>query len=144
MLLQYNRETNRSEAVRFRIIHHFSSAILFNLIYAFLRDAIVKQLDFYHDGILLFLLLCLWFWEIFHYPCREIVVQFNADVADGMPWKFVPTQREVLNYFLSIFGHFKVMALFYLLFIYFSARWELSPEKVPLHFILLKIEVQHP
>ncbi|CAA2976391.1 cytochrome c oxidase assembly COX11, mitochondrial [Olea europaea subsp. europaea] len=27
---------------------------------------------------------------------REIVVQFNADVADGMPWKFVPTQREVL------------------------------------------------
>ncbi|KAJ3672877.1 hypothetical protein LUZ60_006251 [Juncus effusus] len=26
---------------------------------------------------------------------REIVVQFNADVADGMPWKFTPTQREV-------------------------------------------------
>ncbi|KAH7533975.1 hypothetical protein FEM48_Zijuj04G0188800 [Ziziphus jujuba var. spinosa] len=26
---------------------------------------------------------------------REIVVQFNADVADGMPWKFIPTQREV-------------------------------------------------
>ncbi|KAI3451343.1 hypothetical protein Pfo_008014 [Paulownia fortunei] len=26
---------------------------------------------------------------------REIIVQFNADVADGMPWKFVPTQREV-------------------------------------------------
>ncbi|KAB2097153.1 hypothetical protein ES319_A01G152000v1 [Gossypium barbadense] len=26
---------------------------------------------------------------------REIVVQFNVDVADGMPWKFVPTQREV-------------------------------------------------
>ncbi|KAL2523041.1 Cytochrome [Forsythia ovata] len=26
---------------------------------------------------------------------REIAVQFNADVADGMPWKFVPTQREV-------------------------------------------------
>ncbi|KAK9272036.1 hypothetical protein L1049_002405 [Liquidambar formosana] len=26
---------------------------------------------------------------------REIVVQFNSDVADGMPWKFVPTQREV-------------------------------------------------
>ncbi|KAI7995810.1 DNA topoisomerase 2 [Camellia lanceoleosa] len=24
----------------------------------------------------------------------EIVVQFNADVADGMQWKFVPTQRE--------------------------------------------------
>ncbi|XAR73597.1 hypothetical protein NMG60_11007616 [Bertholletia excelsa] len=26
---------------------------------------------------------------------REITVQFNADVDDGMPWKFVPTQREV-------------------------------------------------
>ncbi|KAK7380278.1 hypothetical protein VNO78_32786 [Psophocarpus tetragonolobus] len=26
---------------------------------------------------------------------REIVVQFNADIADGMPWTFVPTQREV-------------------------------------------------
>ncbi|KNA26021.1 hypothetical protein SOVF_000090 [Spinacia oleracea] len=26
---------------------------------------------------------------------REIVVQFNADVADGMQWKFTPTQREV-------------------------------------------------
>lgn len=26
---------------------------------------------------------------------REIAVQFNADVADGMPWKFIPTQREV-------------------------------------------------
>ncbi|KAL5972569.1 Cytochrome c oxidase assembly protein cox11, mitochondrial [Asimina triloba] len=26
---------------------------------------------------------------------REIVVQFNADIADGMPWKFVPAQREV-------------------------------------------------
>ncbi|GFS39479.1 cytochrome c oxidase assembly protein CtaG / Cox11 family [Actinidia rufa] len=26
---------------------------------------------------------------------REVVVQFNADVADGMPWKFLPTQREV-------------------------------------------------
>lgn len=24
------------------------------------------------------------------------MVQFNADVADGMPWKFVPTQREVI------------------------------------------------
>lgn len=31
---------------------------------------------------------------------REISVQFNADVADGMPWKFVPTQREV--FFLTI------------------------------------------
>ncbi|WOL11603.1 hypothetical protein Cni_G20367 [Canna indica] len=26
---------------------------------------------------------------------REIVVQFNADIADGMQWKFIPTQREV-------------------------------------------------
>ncbi|KAL5539264.1 hypothetical protein UlMin_045829 [Ulmus minor] len=26
---------------------------------------------------------------------REIIVQFNADVADGMQWKFIPTQREV-------------------------------------------------
>ncbi|KAG2334953.1 hypothetical protein Bca52824_006133 [Brassica carinata] len=26
---------------------------------------------------------------------REIVVQFNADVADGMQWKFTPSQREV-------------------------------------------------
>ncbi|GKC27499.1 cytochrome c oxidase assembly protein COX11, mitochondrial [Tanacetum coccineum] len=26
---------------------------------------------------------------------REIVVQFNADVSDGMNWKFIPTQREV-------------------------------------------------
>ncbi|KAI5660182.1 hypothetical protein M9H77_28975 [Catharanthus roseus] len=26
---------------------------------------------------------------------REVVVQFNADVSDGLPWKFVPTQREV-------------------------------------------------
>ncbi|KAF8674383.1 hypothetical protein HU200_048214 [Digitaria exilis] len=26
---------------------------------------------------------------------RDIIVQFNADVADGMPWKFIPTQREV-------------------------------------------------
>jgi cytochrome c oxidase assembly protein Cox11 len=25
-------------------------------------------------------------------------VQFNADVADGMQWKFVPTQREVLPF----------------------------------------------
>lgn len=29
------------------------------------------------------------------YGHREIAVQFNADVADGMPWKFIPTQREV-------------------------------------------------
>ncbi|KAK5835585.1 hypothetical protein PVK06_011277 [Gossypium arboreum] len=33
---------------------------------------------------------------------REIVVQFNADVADGMPWKFVPTQREAAIYFNKI------------------------------------------
>lgn len=26
---------------------------------------------------------------------RELVIQFNADVADGMPWKFIPSQREV-------------------------------------------------
>lgn len=26
---------------------------------------------------------------------REIVVQFNADVADGMQWQFTPTQRQV-------------------------------------------------
>ncbi|KAG5228129.1 hypothetical protein OIU78_009640 [Salix suchowensis] len=26
---------------------------------------------------------------------REIAVKFNADVGDGMPWKFAPTQREV-------------------------------------------------
>ncbi|KAJ7566833.1 hypothetical protein O6H91_02G120400 [Diphasiastrum complanatum] len=26
---------------------------------------------------------------------RELVVQFNADVADGMPWRFTPSQREV-------------------------------------------------
>ncbi|KAK9094478.1 hypothetical protein Scep_025947 [Stephania cephalantha] len=32
-----------------------------------------------------------------HLVCdyREIVVQFNADVADGLQWKFIPTQREV-------------------------------------------------
>ncbi|PIA63680.1 hypothetical protein AQUCO_00201196v1 [Aquilegia coerulea] len=28
-------------------------------------------------------------------PTRNIVVQFNADVSDGMQWKFSPTQREV-------------------------------------------------
>ncbi|RZR81543.1 hypothetical protein BHM03_00007797 [Ensete ventricosum] len=28
----------------------------------------------------------------------ELVVQFNADVADGMQWKFTPTQREVFFY----------------------------------------------
>lgn len=33
----------------------------------------------------------------FVYNCRELVVQFNADVADGMPWKFTPSQREVRN-----------------------------------------------
>jgi cytochrome c oxidase assembly protein Cox11 len=34
--------------------------------------------------------------KIFYFVCREIIVQFNADVADGMPWKFIPTQREVI------------------------------------------------
>ncbi|MED6143274.1 Cytochrome c oxidase assembly protein cox11, mitochondrial, variant 2 [Stylosanthes scabra] len=33
---------------------------------------------------------------------REIVVQFNADIADGMPWKFVPTQRQAAVYFNKI------------------------------------------
>jgi cytochrome c oxidase assembly protein subunit 11 len=26
---------------------------------------------------------------------RELTVTFNADVSDGLPWKFVPTQRSV-------------------------------------------------
>ena len=26
---------------------------------------------------------------------REIVVTFNADVVDGMPWRFFPTQRSI-------------------------------------------------
>lgn len=26
---------------------------------------------------------------------REVVISFNADVADGMPWRFVPTQKAV-------------------------------------------------
>ncbi|CAN6804859.1 unnamed protein product [Brassica oleracea var. botrytis] len=30
-----------------------------------------------------------------HSESGTIVVQFNADVADGMQWKFTPTQREV-------------------------------------------------
>jgi len=30
------------------------------------------------------------------------VVQFNADVADGMQWKFIPAQREVnITYLLA-------------------------------------------
>uniref|UniRef100_A0A803M4Z2 Cytochrome c oxidase assembly protein CtaG n=1 Tax=Chenopodium quinoa TaxID=63459 RepID=A0A803M4Z2_CHEQI len=33
---------------------------------------------------------------------REIMVQFNADVADGMQWKFTPTQREAAVYFSKI------------------------------------------
>ncbi|PWA66299.1 cytochrome c oxidase assembly protein CtaG/Cox11 [Artemisia annua] len=33
---------------------------------------------------------------------REIVVQFNADVSDGMNWKFIPTQREAAVYFNKI------------------------------------------
>lgn len=28
------------------------------------------------------------------------MVQFNADVADGMPWRFIPTQREVFSILL--------------------------------------------
>jgi len=28
------------------------------------------------------------------------VVQFNADIADGMQWKFVPAQREVIITYL--------------------------------------------
>lgn len=26
---------------------------------------------------------------------RQITVSFNADVSDGMPWRFVPAQRSV-------------------------------------------------
>ncbi|KFM23280.1 Cytochrome c oxidase assembly protein ctaG [Auxenochlorella protothecoides] len=26
---------------------------------------------------------------------RQLTVSFNADVSDGMPWKFVPTQRSI-------------------------------------------------
>lgn len=26
---------------------------------------------------------------------REVTVSFNADVADAMPWRFVPAQRSV-------------------------------------------------
>jgi len=26
---------------------------------------------------------------------RKVTVSFNADVADGMPWRFVPAQRSV-------------------------------------------------
>lgn len=26
---------------------------------------------------------------------REVTVTFNADVTDGMPWRFVPAQRSV-------------------------------------------------
>ena len=26
---------------------------------------------------------------------REVTVSFNADVAEGMPWRFVPTQKSV-------------------------------------------------
>ena len=26
---------------------------------------------------------------------REVTVSFNADVADGMPWRFIPAQRSV-------------------------------------------------
>jgi hypothetical protein len=27
-------------------------------------------------------------------PPHQVVVTFNADVADGMPWRFFPTQRQ--------------------------------------------------
>ncbi|KAL3525053.1 hypothetical protein ACH5RR_013425 [Cinchona calisaya] len=33
--------------------------------------------------------------ELLNYANRDIIVQFSADVANGMPRKFVPTQREV-------------------------------------------------
>lgn len=26
---------------------------------------------------------------------REVVISFNADVAEGMPWKFIPTQKSI-------------------------------------------------
>lgn len=26
---------------------------------------------------------------------REVVISFNADVAEGLPWRFVPTQKSV-------------------------------------------------
>lgn len=29
-------------------------------------------------------------------PAREITVTFNADVADGLPWRFSPAQRAVV------------------------------------------------
>lgn len=33
-----------------------------------------------------------------HSSYREITVQFNADVSDGLQWKFIPTQRQVCSY----------------------------------------------
>ncbi|XP_021815343.1 cytochrome c oxidase assembly protein COX11, mitochondrial-like isoform X1 [Prunus avium] len=43
---------------------------------------------------------------------REIVVQFNADVADGMQWKFIPTQREVfLIQYVYLLGQFQFSTL---------------------------------
>ena len=32
-------------------------------------------------------------------------MQFNADVADGMPWKFIPTQREVILFVDAYIKH---------------------------------------
>jgi len=26
---------------------------------------------------------------------REVVISFNSDVADGLPWRFTPTQKSV-------------------------------------------------
>jgi len=38
---------------------------------------------------------------------REITVTFNADVNDGMPWKFQPTQRSVkVSFLIMAFNSF--------------------------------------
>lgn len=36
-------------------------------------------------------------------------MQFNADVADGMPWKFIPTQREVFPFANACFTHTHIL-----------------------------------
>jgi len=36
---------------------------------------------------------------------REVTVSFNADVADGMPWRFIPAQRSVKACYHSPFSH---------------------------------------
>ena len=33
-------------------------------------------------------------------------MQFNADIADGLPWKFTPTQRAVIFYFSQFRKYF--------------------------------------